>query len=181
MGSLKWSACGGMKVSVVYSGTSVRPSLKATRCGLVALAIWHNPRRVAYVPWVGCRSRKKEETRLGLSRSPPEYHWALEWFLRVLPDVYSRYPSRKVCFYPPLHQDRRASFSPKEICIFLSKAKADDINSIHYARHRFLENLQIGETGSTWQGTMPMRGNGLCSTKKWEGPLSRYLDRFCIS
>ncbi len=59
-------------------------------------------------------------------------------------DVYSRDPSRKLCFDPP-HDDITKTEG-------FGKIKVDNINCVslvHHVRHRFLEDQQIGETGPT--------------------------------
>ncbi len=74
-------------------------------------------------------------------------------------DVYSRDPTRKVCFNPT-HADianaEGLHFGQKKSVVHgvkrLGKIKVDNINCVtlvYHARHRFLEDQQIGETGPT--------------------------------
>ncbi len=106
------------------------------------------------------RSRK-EETRLGLSRSLSEYHCAVDWFLRVVLRFVHLRPVHTCMVQSTArrhHQNRRKSMI--YVVKGLDKIQKDDISRvsfIHDQPQHFLEHQQIVVTGPTGKETMTRR------------------------
>lgn len=83
-----------------------------------------------------------------------EHHCAFDWFARVLVNVYSRHPSRRVCFNPPhdgiikaegLHFREKKSAADGVKGIDKIQGNGNNrVTFINYSRNRFLEDQEIG-------------------------------------
>ncbi len=111
--------------------------------------------------WEAAHAKEKKEWVFG---TPLCIGMVPENFLATCTLVY---PSRSVCFNPPhdgITETEGLHFRQKKSVLDgvkgLGKIKIDKISCgafVHHARHRKLEEQQIGETGPAWWEIMLMR------------------------